>query len=81
VNDRIRGIYHKFNVERTDGSSRKGAKHDGCTYFVLDCDHAPHAKTALASYAESCRAEYPSLAADLDDWLKTCEFGAKPHHR
>jgi hypothetical protein len=30
------GIYQKFWVRRTDGSSREGEKHAACEYFVLD---------------------------------------------
>ena len=29
------GIYRKFLVSRTDGSSRVGGKHEHCSYFVL----------------------------------------------
>jgi hypothetical protein len=76
MGDPTRGLYHKFNVSRTDGTSEPGGKHEGCAYFVLDCDHDPHAKAALAAYAESCRAEYPLLSADLDGWLKQFAFGA-----
>jgi len=60
------GLYDKFRVERTDGTSAVGQKHDGCEYFVLDLDHDPHALPALKAYAESCRASYPALARDLD---------------
>lgn len=34
--DKKRGLYSKFKVERTDGSSAPGEKHDACEYFVLD---------------------------------------------
>ena len=64
-----RGIYHKFNVTRTDGSSEPGGKHEGCRYFVLDLDHDKHAAPALRAYAESCAAEFPQLAADLSDLI------------
>lgn len=60
-----RGIYHKFNVVRTDGKSAPGQKHHGCFYFVLDCDHDPHARAALLAYAASCEADYPALASDV----------------
>jgi hypothetical protein len=62
MNDRKRGFYNKFHVHRVDGSP----KHEGCEYFVLDLDHDKHAYAALRAYADSCRAEYPLLAADLD---------------
>ena len=60
------GLYRKFDVRRTDGSSAPGAKHEGCSYFVLDLTHASHAIPALRAYAESCRKDYPTLADDLD---------------
>lgn len=75
MGDKTRGIYHKFDVQRVDGSSRPGEKHDGCFYFVLDLDHDPHAKAALKAYAKSCRKEYPKLAADLDANVAQCDFG------
>lgn len=64
--DHARGLYAKFNVMRTDGSSNPGGRHDGCQYFVLDLDHDPHARTALAAYAVAAQAAgYEQLAADL----------------
>ena len=65
MGDKDRGIYHKFNVTRTDGSSEKGGKHEGCFYFVLDWDHDKHAAPAMIAYAESCAEEYPELSADI----------------
>ncbi len=63
-----RGLYDKFRrIERTDGKSAPGEKHDGCEYFVLDLTHDVHAKAALLAYADSCESEYPKLAADLRD--------------
>jgi hypothetical protein len=62
--DTSRGVYEKFRVERTDGTSALGGKHHGCEYFVLDTIHDPHAKPALLAYAESCEAKYPKLAED-----------------
>ena len=59
------GIYHKFNVSRTDGRDGKGNKHYQCFYFVLDLTHDPHAIPAIRAYAEACIAEYPELAQDL----------------
>lgn len=66
MGDRTKGLIEKFHVERTDGKSAPGQKHDGCEYFVLDITHDPHALPALAAYAASCRADYPLLASDLD---------------
>lgn len=63
--DPQRGLYRKFNVTRTDGSSEPGRKHHGCEYFVLDLTHDKHAGPALAAYARSCEPEFPALASDL----------------
>lgn len=60
------GIFHKFDVRRTDGSDQPGGKHYGCNYFVLDMAHDAHAATAMRAYADSCRATHPQLAADID---------------
>ena len=62
MGDTERGLYGKFHVERTDGKSAPGQKHDGCDYFVLDLTHDPHALPALVAYEQSCNAEYPLLA-------------------
>ena len=59
MGDKARGLYNKFVVQRTDGKSEPGQKHDECEYFVLDVTHDPHAKAALLAYAESCKAEKP----------------------
>ena len=66
MGDKTRGLFHKFNIERTDGTSGPGGKHNGCDYFVLDLTHDKHAPAAIKAYADSCREEYPLLAADLD---------------
>lgn len=65
MGDRTSGLYQKFNVSRTDGSSAAGEKHDGCEYFVLDVTHDPFAKAALLAYAEACKGEYPLLYHDV----------------
>ncbi len=63
--DATRGLYSKFQVRRTDGSSENGGKHDGCTYFVLDLEHDAHAPAALRAYASSCAKSYPQLSREL----------------
>lgn len=63
--DTTRGLYGKFTVTRTDGTSEPGKKHDGCAYFVLDMSHDKHAAPALRAYADSCEMESPALARDL----------------
>lgn len=65
VPDTGQGLFQKFEVRRTDGSSEPGGKHEGCEYFVLDTDHDPHAAAALRSYAAACEASHPLLARDL----------------
>lgn len=65
--DPSRGIYHKFWVRRTDGSSREGGKHEKCGYFVLDWEHDPFAIPAARAYANACEATHPELAVDLRD--------------
>lgn len=67
MGDPAKGLHHKFEVERTDGTSAPGGKHDGCRYFVLDLDHDPHAAAAIDAYADSCEGDYPLLARDLRD--------------
>lgn len=66
MGDATRGLYHKFNVTRQDGSDAEGGKHEGCHYFVLDLTHDKHAIPALRAYARSCKNEYPRLSADLE---------------
>ena len=65
MGDKTKGLYGKFIVQRADGSDQHGGKHHGCEYFVLDLSHDKHAYMALRAYANSCREEYPLLAADL----------------
>jgi hypothetical protein len=69
MGDPSRGIFGKFKIERTDGRSERGEKHYGCAYFVLDLSHDEHAKVVMQAYADSCRAEYPLLAKDIDRWV------------
>lgn len=61
----MRGLYGKFRVERTDGQSEPGEKHEGCEYFVLDLSHDPFAYQAIIAYSHRCCVEYPELASDL----------------
>lgn len=62
-----KGLYRKFTVERTDGSSGPGGKHEHCDYFVLDWTHDKFAVPAAMAYARACEGEYPGLARDLRD--------------
>lgn len=59
------GLYNKYRVERTDGSSAPNGKHEFCGYFVLDLNHDRFARPALLAYASACQDEYPVLANDL----------------
>lgn len=52
-------FYQKFNVTRADGTPIE------YPWFVLAYARDPHARAALAAYADSCEAELPGLAADL----------------
>ncbi len=81
IDKKTTGIYHKFNVTRTDGQSEPGQKHYGCDYFVLDFDHDPHAMPALRAYAASCRKDFPVLADDIERRLAllTGRFFGGPH--
>lgn len=67
MGDRSKGLYGKFFVERSDGSSAPGGKHHDCEYFCLDLVHDKYAVPALRAYAEHCATEYPVLASDLHD--------------
>ncbi len=65
MSDKEKGIYKKYEVSRTDGSSKEGGKHADCQYFVLDVTHDKFAEAALTAYIEACKDEYPQLAQDL----------------
>jgi len=63
--DRERGLYDKYIVQRTDGATGEGRKHERCRHFVLDVDHDPLAAPCLNLYADLCEVFYPLLARDL----------------
>ena len=69
MNAREKGIFHKFNVTRTDGRDAPGEKHEGDQYFVLNITTDPYAIPALAAYAEACRSEYAVLASDIQNMI------------
>ena len=73
MDDTQTGLYHKFDVKRTDGSSEPGGKHENCFYVVLDLTHDKFSKPAVIAYAEACAKEYPVLAKDLLDRVKEKE--------
>lgn len=66
VSDKERGVYRKFKVTRTDGSHKKGGKHENCAYFVLDLGHDEYAIPALEAYAKACKTKFPELAKDIE---------------
>lgn len=55
------GYYDKFQIRRRDGKPNPA---NAC-YFVLDFANDPHARVALAAYADSIEGENPTLADDL----------------
>ena len=65
MSDPAKGIYRKFDVKRTDGSSEPGGKHENCAYFVLDLEHDEFAIPALKAYAKACAKSHPELADDI----------------
>lgn len=65
MTDREKGMVAKYVVNRVDGRDHPGQKHENCQYFVLDLTHDQHAWAAITAYAESCKEDYPALAADL----------------
>lgn len=71
------GVYRKFEVKRTDGSSEPGGKHENCAYFVLDLNHDPHALAALKAYASACRKTHPKLADDIEKIVATRPCGCR----
>lgn len=70
--DAERGLYDKYNVERADGSSGPGGKHEHCDYFILDLVHDKLAVTALTAYAKGAEHEFPQLADDLYGFPDGC---------
>ena len=59
------GLYSKYSVNRNDGESEPGGKHENCSYYVLDLEHDPFALHALRAYAKACAKRHPQLANDL----------------
>jgi len=80
VSETPTGIYRKFEVRRTDGSSAPGNKHKNCAYFVLDLQHDKFAPAALHAYAAACRVEYPELAAELETAVRASDLGCGNEH-
>ena len=70
-------LRNKYRVIRRDGSNRKGKKHAGCDYYVLDLVHDKFSAPALRAYAAACKDEYPQLAADILERVDQHEAGSK----
>ena len=67
IADTKAGLYQKYHVTRTDGSSAPGGKHEKCRYFVLDLVHdEEYARAAIDAYIKACQTKYPALAGDLE---------------
>lgn len=64
-----RGLYGKFIIEKANGESI----HPDARYMVMNYAQDPHARIAVAVYADSVEAENPTLAAELRAAL------AEPH--
>lgn len=68
--DTNRGLSHKFNVTRIDGSDAPGERNHGHRYLVLDLDKLPtdaHAKAAVIAYAESCEDDFRMICSAIAD--------------
>lgn len=76
--DEPKGLYRKFTVERSDGSSGHGKKHEHCEYFVLDWMHDKFAVPAMRAYAAACEADFPELAKDIRDQIGAAVVRATP---
>lgn len=70
IDQKATGLYKKFNVTRTDGTSEPGGKHENDEYFVLNLTTDKHALPAIAAYAKACANEFPVLANDLRTKLR-----------
>ena len=68
--DQKRGVYGKYEVRKIEKWGNGMKLTDPGPVFVLAYAKDPHARVALAAYAESCQADYPYLAEDLRDLLE-----------
>jgi hypothetical protein len=62
---------NKFEVRRTDGKDQPGGPKEGARYFVLDYANDSYARDALMEYIGACNLEFPQLANDLINELRT----------
>ena len=56
----MRGLHAKYQVTKIEGQTDPKAQ-----YFVLRLDTDPHARVAVAAYAESIAIDNPRLSADI----------------
>ena len=71
IDERDAGLISKYDVTRRDDPD---GKHDDCRFFVLDPQHDPIARDALATYAAHAKARgYTALSRDLSLWLDQIE--------
>lgn len=75
--DRWRGLYPKYRLYRIHGDKLTQV-HD--PFFALRYTTDPHARVALAAYADSCEAEYAHVAADLRTQLAHTEDASDQDH-
>lgn len=61
-----RGVYGKYILKKANGADVD----PGAVYFTLRLDTDVHARAAIRAYIESCRAELPELARDLERVLE-----------
>lgn len=71
--DRERGVYSKYYVERVDGTSGVGEKHENCWYWVLDIEHDEFSIHALKAYIDACTEKFPLLAKQLANIVRGYE--------
>lgn len=76
MSDSDKGLYQKFIVYRTDGTSEKGGKHAGCDYFVLDIDHdeCPGGE----SCADSANALPFGVSENIEPWPVKYQWMPRP---
>lgn len=83
------GLYGKYEVHKLRKTTREYEGGSRVTHiervdpgpvFVLAYTKDPHARVALAAYADSCEAEYPELAADLREQLDPANTDAVCKH-
>ena len=79
MSDKTIGLYEKFKVERTDGSSVEGAKHAGCEYFTFSTSRTIPSRFRRWRLTPTTqeKAGYALLAADLRAKV-TLRSGAAP---